>query len=107
MHWSLAAQGGGGSSLAPPFDFTKQMPILRIDALKDARRIPIHDDRKFDPGVGTTLYDLAADPLQQKPFRDTAIERRMLRGIAEVLAAHDAPPEFYDRYGVRRLADAA
>ena len=26
------------------------MPVLRIDALKDARRIPMHDDKKFDPG---------------------------------------------------------
>jgi arylsulfatase A-like enzyme len=95
------------AKLAGPFDFTKNMPLLRIDALKDARRIPMHDGKKFDPGVGTTLYDLATDPQQMRPFRDAAIERRFLRGIADVLAAHDAPPELYGRYGVRRLADAA
>ena len=95
------------AKLAGPFDFTKSMPLLRIDALKDARRIPMHDGKKFDPGVGTTLYDLATDPQQLRPFRDAAIERRFLRGIANVLAAHDAPPEFYGRYGVRPLADAA
>jgi hypothetical protein len=53
------------------------------------------------------LYDLATDPQQMRPFRDAAIERRFLRGIASVLAEHDAPAEFYGRYGVRRLADAA
>jgi len=93
------------AKLAEPFDFTKQMPLLRIDALKDARRIPMQDGKQFDPGVGTTLYDLATDPKQQRPFRDVAIERRFHAGIARVLRAHDAPPEFYRRYGVQ--ADAA
>jgi hypothetical protein len=88
------------SRLAGPFAFTKRMPILKIDALKDARRIPIHDDNLFDPGVGTTLYDLARDPGQLAPFRDAAIESTLRAGISSVLAAHDAPPEFYARYGL-------
>ena len=93
------------AKLAEPFDFTKKMPLLRIDALKDARRIPMQDGKRFDPGVGTTLYDLATDPQQKRPFRDAAIEQRFHAGIARVLRAHDAPPEFYLRYGVQ--ADAA
>ncbi len=88
------------AKLAAPFDFTKNMPILRIDALKDARRIPIQDGQKFDPDGGTTLYDLVTDPKQQRPFRDEVIERRFHAGIARVLRAHDTPPEFYSRYGV-------
>jgi hypothetical protein len=40
----------------------------QIDALKDARRIPMHDQKLFDPGVGTTLYDLERDPQQTSPF---------------------------------------
>jgi hypothetical protein len=75
--------------------------------LKDARRIPIQDGRKFDPDGGTTLFDLATDPRQLRRFRDAAIEARFHRGIAEALAAHDAPIEFYTRYGLNRLADAA
>ena len=109
MHLSSLFSGAEmrTAKLAPPFDFTKDMPVLRIDALKDARRIPIHDNKRFDPHVGTTLYDLAADPAQQHQFRDPLIERRFIAGIATVLAAHDAPPEFYSRYGVKRHADAA
>ena len=42
---------------------------------------------------------------QMRPFRDAAIEQRFHAGIASVLRAHDAPPEFYRRYGVQ--ADAA
>jgi len=88
------------AKLAAPFDFTKGMPILRIDALRDARRIPIHDGKLFDPGVGTTLYDISVDPQQKRPFRDVEIERRFHAGIAHVLRMHDAPAEFYHRYGV-------
>jgi arylsulfatase A-like enzyme len=88
------------SRLAGPFDFTKDMPVLKIDALKDARRIPLHDDKRFEPDGGTTLYDLKNDPKQLRPFRDAAIEGRFKATIAAVFAAHDAPPEIYARYGL-------
>jgi hypothetical protein len=29
----------------------------------------MHDQKLFDPGVGTTLYDLERDPQQTSPFR--------------------------------------
>jgi len=88
------------SQLAGPFDFTKGMPLLKIDALKDARRIPMHDQKLFDPGVGTRLYDLERDPRQESPFRETALEARMTGAITDILLAHHAPPEFYTRYNL-------
>ena len=100
LHSLFSAEELKTSTLTAPFDFTKGMPLLRIDALKDARRIPVHDGQKFDPGVGTTLYDLAADPGQMKPFRDARIEARLRSAIAQVLKAHHAPGELYLRYGV-------
>jgi arylsulfatase A-like enzyme len=107
LHSLFSAEEMKTSRLAGPFDFTKDMPILKIDALKDARRIPIHDDNLFDPGIGTTLYDLSSDPKQLKPFRDEAIERTIRAGIAAVLAAHDAPPEIYARYGLSSTGETA
>jgi hypothetical protein len=95
------------AALVKPFDFTKGMPILRIDALKDARRIPIHDDKRFDPDFGTTLYDLATDPKQMKPFRDAELERRFHAGIIRQLRAHDAPREIYGRYALHSEETAA
>jgi arylsulfatase A-like enzyme len=91
------------SQLAGPFDFTKGMPLLKIDALKDARRIPMHDERLFDPEVGTTLYDLERDPQQTRPFRDADLEAGMMSAIADILLAHHAPPEFYTRYNLPAL----
>lgn len=49
------------AQLVEAFDFTKGMPVLKIDALMDARRIPMHDGERFQD-VGTRLYDLEADP---------------------------------------------
>jgi hypothetical protein len=105
LHSLFSAAEMRTAKLRDPFDFTKGMPILKIDALMDARRIPIHDGKLFDPGVGTTLYDIQADPKQIKPFRDPAIERRILAGITAQMRAHDAPLELYARYGIEpRLA---
>jgi arylsulfatase A-like enzyme len=91
------------AQLAEPFDFTKDVPILRIDALQDARRIPIHDGQAFGD-TGTKLYDLLSDPQQQQPIRNEAVEQQLRGGIRSVLQQHDAPSELYGRYG---LADTA
>jgi hypothetical protein len=85
--------------MAGPFDFTKGMPVMRIDALADAKRIPIQDGQDFGD-VGTALYDLEADPGQRHPLRDPATERRLCTCIEAVLRTHDAPEELYGRYGL-------
>ena len=87
------------AKLTGPFNFSKKMPLLKVDALKDARRIPVHDGRWFDD-IGTRLFDLQEDPQQLRPFRDAAIEARLKAGIARILEQHDAPSEIFDRYGV-------
>jgi arylsulfatase A-like enzyme len=107
LHTLFSVEEMKTSRLAGPFDFTKEMPLLKIDALKDARRIPMHDNKLFDPGIGTTLYDLSRDPKQLAPFRDPAIEGTLRAGISAVLAAHDAPPEIYARYGLPSPGEAA
>jgi hypothetical protein len=86
--------------LVEPFGFTKGMPLLKIDALMDARRIPIHDGETFQD-TGTRLYDLEADPRQERPFRNAQIEVRLREEIATELAAHDCPTEIFDRYRIR------
>jgi hypothetical protein len=78
---------------------------MRIDALKDSRRIPNVDRRVFE-NLGTQLFDLKRDPGQTSPITDPAIEARLRAGMVEVLAAHDAPHELYARYGLERDPDA-
>jgi hypothetical protein len=87
------------AELVRDFSFTKGMPVLRIDALRDARRIPNVDGRVFE-NYGTQLFDLRSDPRQQSPIRDPEIAARLTAGIAAVLRAHEAPPELFARYGL-------
>ena len=87
------------AQLVRPFDFTQNMPVLRIDALKDARRIPMQDKAAF-ADIGTKLFDLAADPAQEKPLRDARVEARLAAAVTEIFRAHDAPRELYPRYGL-------
>lgn len=85
------------AELVRDFSFTKEMPVLRIDALRDARRIPNVDGRVFE-NCGTQLFDLHADPRQLNPIRADAVEARLRTGIVAALRAHEAPPELYERY---------
>ncbi|MAU19768.1 MAG: sulfatase [Martelella sp.] len=87
------------AELREPFGFTKEMPILKIDALMNAARIPIHDGEAFQD-IGTRLYDLEGDPQQESPFRDETIETRLRDALCRVLADHDCPEEIYTRYGL-------
>lgn len=85
--------------MAGPFDFTKEMPVMQIDALKDARRIPTDDNDTFGD-LGTRLFDLDADPNQERPLRDEDVEMRLLAAVVAIFEAHDAPAEIYSRYGL-------
>ena len=90
------------AELAPPFDFTKGMPVLRVDALKEPQHLATRGPLGFEPACGTVLYDLGKDPRQAHPFRDPVMEERFHQEMAGILRAHDAPAEFYDRYGLNR-----
>ncbi|MFF2862759.1 sulfatase [Streptomyces rubiginosohelvolus] len=81
-----------GLTLAEPFTFTKGVPTLRIPAHPS----PLLGPQRF----GTLLFDLAADPHQEKPITDDAVELRMLRLLVEGLRANDAPADQYARLGV-------
>ena len=87
------------------FSFTKGAPLMRIDALTDARRIPLIDGKQlFD--CGTQLFHSREDPAQQSPIRDASIEARLLDGLLDVLRAHETPPEFYAWFGLESAGQA-
>lgn len=83
------------------FSFTKGAPVLRIDALTTARRIPCVDGRHFQD-IGTRLFHTQSDPTQQDPIDDKAVEDRLIAAMLGILEDHEAPPEFYDWFGIVR-----
>ena len=69
------------------------------DADRCAEGCPAHPDprRRDFEDVGTKLFDLEADPAQNRPLDDPARSRAWNGIVADILADHDAPLEIYDR----------
>ena len=80
------------AQLAPPFAFTKGCPTLRIACSPAAPRA----QHRFP----TALYDVQADPHQERPIQDAAIERQMIETLAVLLRESDAPKEQFERMGL-------
>ncbi|KGE02298.1 sulfatase [Rhizobium sp. YS-1r] len=85
--------------LAPPFDFTKGIPLLAIDALKGVPRPPGNDGKGFED-LGTRLYNVINDPKQEITVEDAGHQARLTRLLLGELATHDTPPEVYRWYGL-------
>lgn len=88
------------ATVAEPFDFTKGLKVTRYKALKSARRPPGLDGTKFG-AFATAVYDNVNDPNQLNPIRDGAREDRFKHRMAQLLAVHDTPPEFFEWVGLR------
>ena len=82
--------------MAPAFPFTKGVPLLKVPTIPKS---PMY--LNYGPGAladtETVLYDLATDPLQATPIRDAAVEARLAREMARLMAANHAPPEAFRR----------
>lgn len=84
--------------LVAPFDFTKDVRLLKIRARSNAARPPDPDVTAFGD-LGTRLYDVREDPQQLNPdYGDNAITQRLTRSLVKILAEHDAPAELYRRF---------
>jgi hypothetical protein len=85
--------------LAGPLPFTKGAKVLQVPVIE---RSPFFNN--YGPGGlledETRLYDLAADPGQDRPLRDDAAEARMVAHMRALMAACDAPPEAFARLGL-------
>lgn len=77
------------------FSFSKGAPLLKIPALKDAKRSPRQGGFAQ---TETCLYDLQIDPHQHQPFRDAEIETKLMLAMRTELSSHEAPEEIYHRF---------
>lgn len=85
-----------GARLAGPLPFTKGAKVLQVPVIE---RSPFFD--VYGPGAmledETRLYDLRADPGQERPLADPAQEARLAGLMARLMAANHAPPEAFAR----------
>lgn len=87
------------AEMASGFDFTKGLPVLKIEAQKDAKRVPMNDGLGFDEAE-FALYDIENDPHQKTKIRDAELEARMYASMKEILARMDTPAEAYGWYSL-------
>ena len=89
----------GRASLAPPFAFSKGVPLLKVPVTE---RSPMY--RSYGPGAlldqDTALFDLATDPAQLTPCTDPEAEARLERLMTALMAANEAPLEAFLRLGL-------
>lgn len=85
-----------GARLAGPLPFTKGAKVLQVPVIE---RSPFFD--VYGPGAmledETRLYDLRADPGQERPLADPAQEARLAGIMTRLMAANHAPPEAFAR----------
>ncbi|MCF7687336.1 MAG: sulfatase [Cephaloticoccus sp.] len=73
-----------------PLPFSKGVPLMRY------RTQALHE---VTAPLGTLLYDVQADPTQERPLDEPAVETRMNKTACRLLAEVHAPPEQYRRLG--------
>ena len=91
MRSMFSVQELQAATLAPPFSFTKGCPLLRIPGSTWAV-----DELVWQ----TVLYDLAADPKQERPLHDPKIEQKMIEHLIRLMRENAAPAEQYARLGL-------
>ena len=86
------------SELAPPFDFTKGAPTLRMKL--DPKNTQVGQDGDTLEDCETTLYNIETDPKQETPIDEPDVENRFALEIARYFAEHDAPSELFKHFDV-------
>ncbi len=78
--------------LQAPFSFTKDCQTLKIGTVVSPWAHPVFE---------TQLYDLESDPGQLQPIDDAAVEAQITEKMIDLMRVNDAPPEQYERLGLR------
>lgn len=79
----------GLEGLAEPFGFTKGCRTMKIAG---SGWLPRFED--------SLLFDVEADPKQEKPLDDPAVNERLLAQAAELMRECEAPADQFARYGL-------
>jgi arylsulfatase A-like enzyme len=86
-----------GMELHGPFSFTKDCRVLKINAQHTWKK---WQDNYQVHRYGHLLFDLAGDPEQLKPMKDSRIEAEMIDHMVRLMKENDAPVEQYERLGL-------
>lgn len=92
MRWQFIPDELRNAELVAAFDFTKGVPLLRMDGAPLGHGITTE--------LQTLLFDVETDPQQKHPLDDPEIELRMINLMLELMRRNHAPPSQYTRLGL-------
>lgn len=88
-----------GVNLGGPFSHSKGCKMLKIPR-EGQPLIQLPNTRVDMYRYGTLLYNVEQDPRQERPFRDEAVEDRLIRAMIRLMKENEAPEEQYERVGI-------
>jgi arylsulfatase A-like enzyme len=82
------------------FSFTKGAPIMKIPA--SGETAPNNTCYQFEDHMkyGDLLFDLKSDPNQDRPIKNSEVEKRLLKAMKDLMDENEAPKELYTRIGL-------
>lgn len=90
------------AELTNEFEFTDGVPVLKLPAKRNAAGQPCgHASQGGYEDTTTVLYDLEADPNQEKPIDDPDVVARLEGFMTDILIRNQAPREAFTRIGLK------
>ncbi|MFS2214106.1 sulfatase [Telluria sp. Tellsp104] len=91
-----------GAELAPPFSFTKGVPVLKVASTPLS---PVYHRQGAGIQIDTEsrLFDLQSDPRQLKRINDRTVEERLVDEMTRIMDETDCPKELYERFDLPNL----
>jgi arylsulfatase A-like enzyme len=90
MRGFIAPEQLANATLSKPFAFTDPCPLLRIPGHRGVTQADL----------GDLLFDLEADPRQERPLDDDDVKRSLAEHMTRLIAEAEAPTEQYERMGL-------
>lgn len=91
-----------GAELANSFAFLRGIPILKLPA----RPHPNRGQGAVVEDTETVLYDLQADPGQERPIKNPEVEKRLVDLMMKIMKRNEAPIESFTRLNLDVPASA-
>ena len=82
------------STLAPPFKFSKELPLLKVPhkSKADSKTHSYHFPEKMED-TQSAIYDVSIDPQQSKKIEDVEVKERLNAELLRLIKENDAPTE--------------
>ena len=82
------------ATLAPPFDFSKELPLLKVPhkSKADSKTHSYHFPEKMEE-TQSAIYDVLNDPNQSKKIEDPKVKSKLNSELLRLIKENDAPTE--------------